>query len=74
MSVIAKVTAYHMRGLSDSGGSPGSTIATKAVDKYGDGSFRFSDGNETVIITDPAALRLLAILINVEQFGSPGIS
>ena len=43
MAAPTQLSALHLRGMTDSAGSPGVEIATEAVFYFGDGTLRWTD-------------------------------
>lgn len=67
MAAALTGTAKHIRGLNDSAGSPGTTIATTAVEVFGDQSVRFTDAAGVKhTIRDKAAMALLREVLNLD--------
>ena len=68
--MAAKLTAYHVRGLNDSAGSPGTTIATVAVEHWDDGTIRYTRANgRPVVVRGPGAQKLLADILGITLVG-----
>lgn len=70
MATIALITAFHARGMADSAGSPGVEIATKAIERWGDGSWRFTDANgkKRRIVPDAETAALFEVIFGVGLF------
>ncbi len=68
---MAKLTDYHIRGLTDSSGSPGSTIDTIAVEHHDDGSIRFTRNGRVVVLRDQHAQKLIFDALNLPILGDP---
>jgi hypothetical protein len=67
---MAKLTDYHIRGLADSGGSPGSTIATEAVELHDDGSVYYTRPNGMKVRLQGSTVRkLLEDILNIHLVG-----
>lgn len=74
MASPTKVSDFHIRGMTDVGGTPTATIDTIAVEQWSDGTIRWvratpgggESGDPIVVkITDQDALRLLADALNI---------
>lgn len=64
--MASKLTDYHVRGMTDTAGSPGTAIATEAVEHWSDGSVRYADPNGNVIvIRDAQAKKLLEDVLSI---------
>lgn len=64
--MAGELTPFHIRGMTDSAGSPGVEVATTAVSHQNDGSVTFTAANgRKYRITDPQALKLLGEVLNL---------
>jgi hypothetical protein len=62
-------TLYHIRGMTDSAGSPGATIETTKFDHWNDGSFRFTlDGKTYKVRGGTATAKLFQHLFGIGYF------
>jgi hypothetical protein len=67
---MALLTKYHIRGMADSAGSPGTIIATEAVEHHDDGSVYFTRPNGMVVrLQGPTVRKLLEDILNIHLVG-----
>jgi len=69
--MASKLTDFHIRGLTDVTGSPGTTIATVAVEHMSDGSIKYTRASgEQVFIRDMKAKKLIEDILGLTFTGA----
>jgi len=67
---MAKLTDYHIRGMTDNAGSPNATIATEAVELHDDGSVYYTRPNGLKVrLQGPTVRKLLEDVLGIHLVG-----